>query len=762
MDRVINDMSGNPIFAAEVDGELCITSGYDRPRFASPSAGISGYLGYQVWADDEYKPTLNSTTTGTLTAGEYYSIRLVPISQYIVHQASFASGTPSPAADFQTGSTGYIFDLVQHPEQISFDTGVSTAYSTTTVTDDTKAWAVDQWAGYTLISRTDGSETTISSNTADTLTFADDIFTATGEAFSIVGPKTTGYYVYAANTPTSDTTGAQWLLQEIIDYGTTTYTLDSFVQGQSMVEDEYFGPENFKLCVEGKGRLFAGGGIVETRGKATTFPVAALPMRDSSDTVMQDSEPKDMYARSALAPEGYDVYGNTSGAEQTYFTEGMVGASIQFEGDVKSYIITEVNEYEQTLKVDGYDGSVYDIDTSFIITSDFELWYSDVKNPHIFRTGNFVEIPDRIEGLAELGGMILCFCASSLYAVPIDNLGQEPRRLQENISFNAPYSPVKTPKGIMYYDGEDFSLTDGVNTTSVSKYKASDYLAKINRDMTHNIRGVYNPKGRRVEYYFAYGNEITNNYGLNITIDSLNCYGTSRVDCNAVWLDKEGTDPLRVHHGTSGRHTAKGVGDIWKHDESLATDGDLDNTAYFFTITAVDTVTRTISVQSLSGETAAFSGWSILHVSSANPVYQQVMIDTITSTGTGPQTYDIVVGEDWDINQFAANDYMIAGGVPFTFGPVWTDFGSPVYQKHVRGLQIDGNGFEGLMFVDHYLDGKETSPVSTNVLYLTTEDTHIPIDFRGGSGNSYGFRLRGYAVTPGQLNSISRIFDTEV
>lgn len=762
MNKVINDLSGEPFFTSEVDGELCLMSGYDKPRFVLPASGISGYLGYETWTEDEYKATLNSTTAGTLDSGKYYSVRLVPLTQYIIHQAGFVTGTPNTAADAQTGSTGYIFDLVQHPELISFQTGISTAYTSTTVTDTSKTWAVDQWAGYTLTNRETGLVATISSNTSDTLTFDTDIFTAVLERFSILAPKTTGYAVYAAETNTSDLAGAVWLLQGFIDYGVTTFELSLFANGQVMVEDEYFGPENFKICVEGKGRLFAGGGIYETRGKAATTP--AVPLQDSIPVTIQDSTLTDVYVLDSIFSTDYQVYGNTSGADQTYFSEGMVGAFITFEGDSTSYQITAVDSINQRLTISGtYEGNVTTVDTSFQIVSTYDLWYSDVNNPHVFRTGNFVEIPDRIEGLVEWGGSILCVTRSGLYRVPIDNLGQTPTLLPEKIDFNSPYSVVKTPKGVLFYDGEGFSITDGNSIQSITKYKASDYLAGMNRDLLHNIRGVYNPLKRRVEYYFAYGTEITNNYGLDITIDSLNCYGTSRVDCNAVWLDKSSdTAPLDIFHGTSGRHTTAGAGDIWRHDADLSTDGNLNNNAHYMTVTAVDTGTRTVSVQSLSGTTDAIDGWTFLHISTLNPTYQQLIIDTITSTGTGPQTYDLVLGADWDINNIAVGDFFIAGGVPITFGPVWTDFASPVYQHHVRGIQIDSNGFEGLIFVDHYLDSKETNPVETVTKYVGRDDTHVFIPFKGGSGKSYAFRLRGYATTPAQINSISRVFDTEV
>jgi hypothetical protein len=442
----------------------------------------------------------------------------------------------------------------------------------------------------------------------------------------------------------------------------------------------------------------------------------------------------------------------------------MVGAYFHWAGDALSYLITAVDVLGQRLSLSPtYTGIVDSQATDFTITSDYDLWYSDINNPHVFRTGNSIEIPDRCIAAEEINGVEVVFCQGSVWRVPIDTLGQAPTQIEDQLVFDAPYSVTKTPKGILFFDGEGFSLTDGTSVISVTKYKANDYLKGLNKDLIHNIRGVYNPSLRRAEFVFAYGTEITNNYGLYITMDSLNCFGSSRVDCNALWLDKDEDDNrLKVYHGTSGRHTAAGTGDVWEHNEALATDGDLGEGGYFFTITAVDTGTRTLSVESLGGATNAAAGWSCLHASLTHDLTEQFIIDTITSTGTDPQTYDITVGDDWNINSFAVGDTLVAGGVPMFFGPVWTDFGTPVYQHHVRGLQIDTNGFEGVLYVDSYLDSFDGTPVETKTIYTTKSDRHIRVDFKGGSGNTYGFRIRGWAITPAQINSISRMFDTEV
>jgi hypothetical protein len=205
-----------------------------------------------------------------------------------------------------------------------------------------------------------------------------------------------------------------------------------------------------------------------------------------------------------------------------------------------------------------------------------------------------------------------------------------------------------------------------------------------------------------------------------------------------------------------------GTGDIWKHDEELSTDGVIGDKAYYFTVTSVNVGTRTVSIESLSGETNMAEGWSALHLSSNVQLTEQFMVGSIVSTGTGPQTYDITIGEDWNIDSFAVGDIIIAGGVPIFFGPIWTDFASPTYKHHVRALQIDTNGFEGVLYVDHYLDSFETTPQETVTVYANSRNRHIRVKFRGGSGYTYGFRIRGYATTKAHINTISRIFDTEV
>lgn len=731
MERLINDLAPTPVHVAELEGELIITNGFNQPRFANARSGLSGVVGFNEWSDPAYIPTFNSATTGALDNTKYYAIRLVPISTYTIAFGSFLRGRPTDNETPQTGATGILWDIVQNPDTVTFNTGVDTAGTPSEATDSTKEWAVDQWIGYECLNVSTGITATITANSATVLTLDADLSLLIDDDFSILGPRATSYAVYAAEVASAGDIGAAaWYLQYFIDYGVTTYDLVSFVQGEVMVEEEYFQPPNTAWCVNAYNRIFYGGGVTESRGKASAA--------------------------------GTTITGNTSGADQTYLEEGLVGAYIQFAGDTNSYLVSEVDRVAQTLEISETYVGFASADTEFQIVSDYNVWWSDVRNAHIVRTESSSSLADRSNTAVESGGYLLIFCDNSIWKLALQNLGQLPTKVSDTVQCRAPFSVVKTPRGIFFWDGEGISVTDGQSVNRVTQYKAQDYLAGVNRELTHNIRGVYNAREKRVEFYFTYGTDVTNNYGLHISVDSLNCYGTSRLDCNAVWADLDDEGRSKVYHGTTGRHTSTGVGDIWEHDNELPTDGDVSTEAFMFKVMAVDTGTRTIEVESFEGATLAEEGWSFLYLPVTGGNQRQMMIKSITETNDAPYTYDVVVSDDFQVDDIIVDDLVFMGGIPLTYGPVWTDFQSAVYQHHVRGLQVDTNGFEGVMMVDHYVDAKDGLIIETSTIYTSPDTTHITVPFRGGSAKSYGFRIRIIAQTEAKIYSVERLFDTEV
>ena len=835
MKKYINDITDLSAFTDELDKIQCITTGHDKPRYIDVARGQTGDLGYTPWPQFYYKPTYNSDVAGgSLNSAKYYAIRLVPVDTDIAANFNFIKGTPSgystPRVPVGGGTDTIRFNLVDHFDTTTYDTGDETAGTASAATDTSKSWSTDQWIGYDCKNVETGVTANITANSASVLTLDADLALGVDDRFQIVLNKTDHYEVYAAEvTAALDITGSVWYYQGDVDYGTATYDLTSFVSSILLVTDEYFPPENFRYCHTAFDRLFAGGGVEESRGKAqvnvttetkqatatvnedivvtvtselysgatddriirytlgsalSAFTAiyagsfvtvtnsgtagnditAAQVLRVASDNTWFELENNEGVADASdvamtIVMTPNVVEGNTSGADQTYFRQGHVNATIQLSGDASVYTILSVDEINQTLMLTAlYTGSQTS-DVYIDITSDYDLYYSDVRNPHIFRSANFIEIADRIIAFHAYGGFMVVFCQSSLWSVPLDNLGARATQISDQIDFNAPYSVVYTPKGIFFWDGYGFSITDGRSLTSVTKYRANEYLDGLNREQAYNIRGVYDRRNTRVEYSFAYGSDVTNNYGLIITIDSLNCYGIARTDVNALWTDKDTTGEINVYHGTSGRHTTSGEGVVWEHDEDLPTDGDIGTAAYMLT---VDSVTdQKISVTSAAGITDGAEGWPILYLPAAGGTPRQMVIEAITSTGTSPQTYDIDVSTDFQVDDIADGDYIFVGGIPIDYGPKWTDFSSPQYQHKVREIQLDTNGFRGILFVDHYIDSKDI-PVQTDVRFLTSDDTHYVVPYRGSSSNTYALRLRGVTVDKMKLMSTSILFDSEV
>lgn len=67
------------------------------------------------------------------------------------------------------------------------DGGDATGGSTTTCVDSTKAWTTNQWIGATFLNLSNGATSTVTSNTATTLTFGATSATSAGQRYSVGG-----------------------------------------------------------------------------------------------------------------------------------------------------------------------------------------------------------------------------------------------------------------------------------------------------------------------------------------------------------------------------------------------------------------------------------------------------------------------------------------------------------------------------------------------------------------------------------------------
>jgi len=67
------------------------------------------------------------------------------------------------------------------------DYGTSTGGSSTTLVDSSKSWTTNQWVGATFINNSNGATSTVTSNTATTLTFGSTIASSSGQVYTVGG-----------------------------------------------------------------------------------------------------------------------------------------------------------------------------------------------------------------------------------------------------------------------------------------------------------------------------------------------------------------------------------------------------------------------------------------------------------------------------------------------------------------------------------------------------------------------------------------------
>lgn len=449
------------------------------------------------------------------------------------------------------------------------------------------------------------------------------------------------------------------------------------------------------------------------------------------------------------------IQGNTTGADQTFFSEGMVDAKFMFTADQSSpYAISWVDTANQRIGLASlYDGENTGTDAALKITSDYSLYFSDSRNPHRWRGENIIDIGDSIIGISSISDNVIVFCSNSVWRVPIDSLGTTPVLISDNVRCPAQFSISKGERYIAFYDGTGVSITDGVGVQSVTAYKAKDYLANINKGYEANIKSVYDPVLKRFEFVFPMGADTLNNYGLYITEGSWNCYPFSRPDCNALWTNYDDGN-LFVYHGTSGS-MVDDTGMVLKHTGD--TDGFPGSEEYILEITAITGQTVRVSVDSAS--TISAGDTVTIYPVTSGGQYRQMIVETATLISTG--VYDLTFNAAYDLTTYVAGDLVLYGLIPFDYGVRWTDFGSPQYKHQPRALHLEIENAFGLIYIEHYKDMID-SPVQTDAYSLSPATTKMVVPFRGGKSYKYGFRIRGAMINRMKINSFEIMFDTQV
>jgi len=400
-------------------------------------------------------------------------------------------------------------------------------------------------------------------------------------------------------------------------------------------------------------------------------------------------------------------------------------------------------------------------DDGFSIYSDFGLTWSDANYPHIFRTENYTPISDRIMAIATFNQNIIMFCKNSVQSVPIAGLGQTPYLISDDVQCLAPHSVVSTPVGVFFYDGSGISMTDGQQIIPVTAYRAADYLESINNSRVINMRGVYDPQHRRIEYYFAYGSDYNNNFGITISTDSLNCYPSQRLDVNSAWLDRNDEGAQKVYHGTTNE---VGEGTVWEHSTDEGTDLGIAQ-ELVGNILSIDSANHKVTVdfgEDLDAETVISAGDVCMYLPPSDGDYFQFRLSAITDLldPDGGQ-YEIDIEDSIDMSTIATGGSIIIGGIPFDYGIKWSDFSSPQYRHNVRQLHIDVTDFNGILFVEHYKDMKDFKPTYITSHYVSSDTTKVISDNRSGDCYTYGFRIYGVSMTQFEFHSFEILFETE-
>ena len=459
--------------------------------------------------------------------------------------------------------------------------------------------------------------------------------------------------------------------------------------------------------------------------------------------------------------------GNTSGADKTYIGSGYVTGTLRIEDESRVYTVAWVDEFAQEIGLSElYEGGASG-EVEFVLRNEKALYWSNTYNPDVVPAGNVIETPFPIHAISSNNREILLFGDRSIVKLSADEPGQGFVYLADYVGCVAQYSIVQTPRGIGFWDGQGYSLTDGQNLLSLTKTRASHILKDVNRELQHNIRAVYLHEKDQIKFWFPV-KSVTNNYGLTINLSSGDCYPERRVDVNCAWVEKSVDGQMNVFHGTSGRHTASGSGYIFEQREDEEDDGVVDGSCWHFEVSDVTNLASgNFQVTEVDGTLDAGD-------ESTHPYQYEGMPFTVLKAD-GSAEYlapikKIVEGTpivlhynegDYDLSGVEVGDKVFIGIIPVSYGWRWLDFSSPQYKHQIRHIEIDFEPPNGpaWIVVDHAYEGV-ASAVKRNVEYIDQYTTKVVAKLHYGKGYIYGFRIRAWADVRLKIHNISIVFAT--
>lgn len=288
MSKAVNDLVGDKQkFMAELQKQLVVTTGYDRPRYINLFGLRTGDLGLMDLGYDwrggypRYWNRATGTkqaTGGTLEDG-FYCAMVVGVDKRIAYAGEYRKSNPtipSTAVECDAGTSvqSIVWTIPAmggsgRDSQLGWDAvGTHTGGAGTTLTDSTVAWIVDQWVGYSVRNIETGEVGTVSANTAATLTST--IAWSTGDRYQIGNQEVQAREIFVSqgDTAAEAYAGPFRYAATLNDNSTTSWTMTAASSAAIFPDYERYEPPNFKLCIEAYGYLWGVSGISESRGYA--------------------------------------------------------------------------------------------------------------------------------------------------------------------------------------------------------------------------------------------------------------------------------------------------------------------------------------------------------------------------------------------------------------------------------------------------------------------------------------------------------------
>jgi hypothetical protein len=394
MRKYINDKPEFPQSYAEVSRHALIFEGHDVPRYIFPDNTEAGDLGISRWGDKYwYKPVFSSEisdATSSLSASKLYAIRVVPVKTNVSVGGLPVYGGPTmasiPKAPSSSGKA-LVFSIPAHPQMAIKDVGFSDLSASDYLSDSTRSWTENEYAGAILKNVDTGLYATIYRNTATRL-YAYGVSFTSGDRYQILESAVTRRDIYVAEIDPSEVSNGvdtfdYYLIGSVDDNTTLEYTLNAYGEGADILTAEmlasFDGPPSANSCAVVSGVTICGGGVTEERGLAK--------YEGTVETVQASSAP-DEDIKVEIVDDEYSGAGSgrimrlTLGDSLTGFDKAVEGSRVTITGaensenNVANAKVTRVHEYD--LEATTPDG-----------TSELQVGFFD-NDAYVYFSGNSV------------------------------------------------------------------------------------------------------------------------------------------------------------------------------------------------------------------------------------------------------------------------------------------------------------------------------------------------------------------------------------